>query len=321
MKRRAVILGYGYMGTIRRAVLDQRTDCEVVRVVDGEGADWRAAAADPAVDCVFVCLPNHLTCEAVCRALGAGKDVFAEKPPGISVAEVRRMMEAEAASGKALKFGFNHRYHPAVIAAERRVATGELGAILWLRGRYGKPMAPDFGKGWRADRSRAGAGILLDQGIHMLDLMRAFCGGFDEAHAFASASSSSGVEDDLIAILRNARGQLASLHSSHTEWQPLFSLEVGLSEGAVALRGLLSRTGRYGPERLIWRARTESAEHVETFTQDDSWRLELDEFFLAAQGAAPVRVGSTVEALELMLLVEAIYASAGVPGWSSSSSS
>jgi predicted dehydrogenase len=143
--------------------------------------------------------------------------------------------------------------------------------------------------------------------------MRAFCGGFDEVKAFASAGFSAEVEDDLVAILRNRAGQLASLCSSHTQWQPAFSLDLGLSGGAVSVRGLLSQSGRYGPERLIWRTRDDALEHVEVFETDNSWALEIDEFFAAARGVAPVRVGSTTEALELMTLVEAIYASAEWP--------
>ena len=312
MKRRAGILGYGYMGKIRHAAIQQRSDCEVVRIAHDEHESWREVVDDPAVDCVFVCLPNHLTCDAVCRALGAQKDVFAEKPPGIAVAEVRRMMAAEAESRRTLKFGFNHRYHSSVLAADRRIRSGDLGDLLWLRGRYGKPMEADFPSQWRADRRQAGGGILIDQGIHMLDLMRNWCGGFEQVEAMSTAAFSEQVEDDLIAILKNDAGQLASLHSSHTQWAPIFSLELGFSAGLIALRGLPSQSRRYEPEQLVWRSRTDPQEHLETFNDGESWQLELDEFFAAASGASPVRVGSTAEALGLMTLVESIYASAGL---------
>ena len=313
MTWRVGILGHGYMGSIRQAVLQQRTDCEVAAIFDGVGSGWHDVVDDPALDCIFVCLPSHLTCEAVCRSLSTGKHVFAEKPPGLSAAEVRRMMAAESASKKKLKFGFNHRYHPAIRAAKRRIDTGGLGALRWLRGRYGKPIAADFDNSWRADRARAGGGIFLDQGIHMLDLMRMFSGGFNEVKALASASVSEEVEDEMLVILQSEGGALASLHSSHTQWQPIFSLELGLSAGAVTLEGLLSRTGRYGPERMTWRTREDPELHLETFAVDDSWELEIDELFDSAESGAPIQVGSSGEALELMTLVEAIYASAGWP--------
>jgi predicted dehydrogenase len=313
VRRRAGILGYGYMGAIRHAALEERADCDVARIFSGEDDGWTEVVDDVALDCVFVCLPSHLTCEAVCRALAAGKDVFAEKPPGLSVDEVRRMMVAQAQSQRTLKFGFNHRYHPAVLAAERALAVGDLGELRWLRGRYGKPREPSFADTWRADPARAGGGILMDQGIHMLDLMCAFGGDFGEVKAFMGATSPGEVEDDVVAVLRTDRGVVATMHSSHTQSPPLFSLELGLEAGSIVLSGLLSRTGRYGPETLTVVRRGEPAAQVEAFTDDKSWRLELDEFFDCAARGAPIRVGSTAEALRVMTLVEAIYASAGRP--------
>src|SRR5690606_16007719 len=134
--------------------------------------------------------------------------------------------------------------------AERRIAEGDLGALVWARGRYGKPMDEGFASSWRAERARAGGGIFLDQGIHMLDLVRSFSGPIAEVKAFASASASAEVEDDLVAILRSEAGALGVLHSSHTQRPPLFSLELGFAEGTLSIEGLLSKSGRYGPERL-----------------------------------------------------------------------
>ena len=62
-----------------------------------------------------------------------------------------------------LKFGFNHRYHDAVIEAKSIVEGGRFGKILWLRGVYGKCGSADFEKQWRSNRDISGAGILLDQ--------------------------------------------------------------------------------------------------------------------------------------------------------------
>ena len=55
----------------------------------------------------------------------------------------------------------------------------KLGKILWMRGVYGKAGSIDFNKNWRNYKKYSGGGILLDQGIHMLDLINYFSGGFD----------------------------------------------------------------------------------------------------------------------------------------------
>lgn len=67
-------------------------------------------------------------------------------------------------------YGFNHRHLDSIKKMKQVVDGGELGKILWMRGRYGKEVDEDYFTGWRADPKLAGEGIMLDQGIHMLDL-------------------------------------------------------------------------------------------------------------------------------------------------------
>ena len=79
-----------------------------------------------------------------------------------------------------LKYGFNHRYHDSIILAKEKIKSGDYGDIINLNGIYGKSRIVNFDGGWRSNKEIAGGGILLNQGIHMLDLIR-FCEGeFDE---------------------------------------------------------------------------------------------------------------------------------------------
>ena len=84
----------------------------------------------------------------------------------------------------------------------------------------------NFYSNWRASSKKAGGGILLDQGIHMLDLLLYFAEDFEEAKAYASNLYWKGdIEDNVFALFRNNKGQVASLHSTMTQWRHLFSLE------------------------------------------------------------------------------------------------
>ena len=66
-------------------------------------------------------------------------NVFCEKPPGRGKKDVEIMLNAEKINGCVkLKFGFNHRYHQAVLDAKSIIEQGRLGKILWMRGVYGK---------------------------------------------------------------------------------------------------------------------------------------------------------------------------------------
>jgi predicted dehydrogenase len=311
------ILGFGYMGEIRFGELRARSDCEVARVFHTDdsaplrSARWQDIVDDPAIDAVFVCLPNHLTCEATIGALSAGKHVFAEKPPGISVREVRAMIAAERASRRTLQFGFDLRQHGAIRRARSLVTDGELGAPRWLRGAYGKPRDHALATSWRSDRARAGGGILLDQGIHLLDVFVMLAGPFDDVHAVA-APAPPALEDDVMVILRTADGRLASLHSSHTQSPPLFAFDVGLERGAIHVEGLVTKTGRYGSETITWGSLDAPREHRETFATQEAWSREIDAFLAAARAGSRPTTGSTDDALEIMMLVERIHAAAGL---------
>jgi|TARA_B100001123_G_C14738147_1_gene799817 predicted dehydrogenase len=85
-----------------------------------------------------------------------------------------------------LKYGFNHRCHDSIVEAIKMIRDGSLGKILNMRGVYGKSSIINFTSEWRTERKFAGGGILLDRGIHMVDLMRLFSGEFSEVLSFIS---------------------------------------------------------------------------------------------------------------------------------------
>ena len=256
---RAGIIGYGYMGQIRRRNIADRPDLQFAAVCDpGRPAEvaslgvqvfdtWEALVESD-LDVVFVCTPNYLIPEITIHALYRQRHVFCEKPPGRSLADIQRIRAAEHANPRTtVLFGFNHRHHPGITDAKALIDSGALGEIFTLRGTYGKDGGYDYHKSWRNDPAVGGGGILLDQGIHMLDLFRLFVGDFEEVVGMRSiASFNIPVEDNAMLLLRTARGQLAELHSSATSWKHTFRLEIGCENGYIAVSGLLSKTGSYG---------------------------------------------------------------------------
>jgi len=323
------IIGYGKMGRLRHEVLRDMGLHRVVHVCDpvkvaGDfrySTDPRKVWSNPEVDAVFVCTPNCFIKDCVVQALDAGKHVFAEKPPGTSSQDVRDMMEAENRNpGMRLMFGFNHRYHGSILEARRRIHSGEFGRILWMRGRYGKSVDETFFDTWRASREQAGGGILMDQGIHMLDLLMWFAGGFDEVKSFCSSLFwNLDVEDNVFALLKNNTNHIvASLHSTMTQWRHLFSLEIFLERGYMVINGLITSSMTYtttwGKEVLTIagnRTPPPQARHAReerlVFDEDESWSAELKDFFETVETGGPVPNGSTRDSLALMETIERIY--------------
>lgn len=322
------IVGLGKMGRIRAAELakDPR-----VRMTIGADPDPNQFGAFPGVHCtqdyreviysdvdiVFVCTPNRFTANVVIDALDAGKHVFAEKPPGRSVEDIEAVVEAEKRNpGLKLKFGFNHRYHAGIQEAKRIVDSGRLGRILWLRGIYGKAGGPEFKGTWRSRRDVAGGGILLDQGIHMLDLFRFFSGDFDEVKSMVTTAFwDVDVEDNAFALLRDSSGRVAMIHSSATQWKHRFNFEIFMSEGYVSVNGILSSTRSYGDETITVARNSfdpgaplgKPREEIIYFDKDPSWELEVTEFINCVVRDEQVLHGNSADALAAMKLVYAIY--------------
>ncbi|HIA48078.1 MAG TPA: Gfo/Idh/MocA family oxidoreductase [Candidatus Hydrogenedentes bacterium] len=269
------------------------------------------------VDCILVATPNRFTPDMIIASLDAGKHVFSEKPPGRTVEDIENIIEAEKRNpGLALKFGFNHRYHAGIQEAKRIIDNGRLGKILWMRGIYGKAGGEGFEGTWRSDKTMGGSGILLDQGIHMLDLFRYFSGDFTEIKSMVTTAYwDIPMEDNAFALLRDDKGVIAMLHSSSTQWKHKFSLEIYCSDGLLSVNGILSSTRSYGDETISVARRqfddgfNTGKPHEETiyFDTDPSWELEIENFVDCVLHDIPVTSGTSDDALKVMQMVFAIY--------------
>jgi predicted dehydrogenase len=225
----------------------------------------------------------------------------------MNAAEARPLVAAARRTGAKLKTGFNHRYHPALLEAHRRVVAGEIGRPLWVRCRYGHGGRRGYETEWRARPEESGGGELLDQGIHVFDLLRWFCGDFAEISAVLTTSYwRMAVEDNAFCTLVTSRGVVAQIHVSWTQWKNVFSFELAGDRGYLAVEGLGKS---YGPERLRIGHRPEESgppdERVMEFEEEDSsWEREWQEF-LAAIRERRSPAGDGRDGLEALRLVEA----------------
>lgn len=326
---RAGIVGYGYMGQIRKRNVYDHPDLELVAICDPARKeeiqklnvpifdDWKDLVASD-LDIVFVCTPNFLIPIIAANALYTGRHVFCEKPPGRNLADIQLICAAESANhnGK-LIFGFNHRHHPGITDAKAIIDSGALGHILTLRGVYGKGGGYDYHNSWRNDPNISGGGILLDQGLHMLDLFHFFVGEFSEVMGMrGTVHYDIPVEDNACVVLRTSKGQIAQLHSSATSWKHTFRLEIGCESGYIIISGLLSKTGSYGRETMIVGrapARGEKVavgnprEETTYYDHDPSWDIEVAHLVDCIRQNKPVEKGTSSDALRVMKIIDQVY--------------
>lgn len=325
MKFKVGIIGYGKMGQTRQKAIDELGSAKVIAIselnlnddIDIPNVSLDEIINNPSIDALIVCTPNFLNKELTIKGLNAGKHVFCEKPPAFTASDVEEIRRAENNSnGKKLMYGFNHRHHDSIIRMKQIVDSEEFGKIIWMRGRYGKSVTEDYFNQWRAKKELSGGGILIDQGIHMLDLFLYLGGSFDVVKAEISNQYwNSEVEDNAFVILKDSKsGIAASLHSTMSQWRHLFSLEVFMEKGYMVLNGLITSTMSYGEEVLSIAKNRSTApaatwkDEVKTqYLTNSSWRYEMEHFFNAIEKNSKIEIGNSSDALKLMQIIDEIY--------------
>ena len=242
------VIGWGFMGrthtlalkTIplyypgidfapRLAAVCSRDAAKAARARDEIGfdratGDWRELLADPAVEAVSICTPNDLHEEMAVAALRAGKHVYLDKPMAHTLQSAQAIGEAARASGTVFQLAHNHRFLPATLRMREMAENGEIGEVLSFSLRFLHSGSIDEKKpaGWKM---RAGGGVILDLGSHIIDL-GIWLMGMPEAVFCANRTlygsrpaPGGGVADDLtedhsLAIARLPGGALGTLEAS-----------------------------------------------------------------------------------------------------------
>jgi predicted dehydrogenase len=327
---RVGIAGYGVVGKTRHKSLELNTSYKVTAISESSVEarksipkgidvfhDYKSLIADAKIDIVFISLPNQFAAEASYLSLQKGLHVFCEKPPARTHAELLAVKEQSLKSPNLkLMYGFNHRFHLSVEEAKSIIDSNSLGRIINMKGVYGKSQMISFNQtDWRTSREAAGGGILLDQGIHMLDLIRYLSGeSFTQVFSFIdNAFWNFDVEDNAYVLMKSPKGVVAQLHSSATQWRHVFNLEITLEKGSLILEGLLTGSKSYGDEVLIVISsdplidKGTPRELTSKYNEDVSWDNEIKYFSNSLENNTSIERGNIDDALETMLLIETIY--------------
>ncbi|MBB5868328.1 putative dehydrogenase [Allocatelliglobosispora scoriae] len=277
--------------------------------------DWRDLVARPDLDAVLVTTPPDLHEEIAVAALTAGKHVLCEKPLASSAASAARMEAAAAAHGRVLHCGFNHRFHPAIRELGSIVHEGRYGRPLSAVGVYGYGYRAGYADEWRADPAVVSGGQLMEQGIHLVDLIDSLLFPIADvvAHTQETFGMAAGLEDDAHVMLRSATGQLAFVRSSLSLWRNRFTFDVTLERATVRVDGL---GASYGEQTLIVDERGTGpfTSSVISFRGgDQSWGAEWRYFhdLVAANPAGPPDPAGR----QALAVVEAAYESTRTGRW------
>lgn len=324
------IIGFGVVGKKRYTSILENTSYTVTAISENNSLarndipetieifeDYQLLIDSAEIDIVFISLPNKFAADATTLSLQKGLHVFCEKPPAKTLDELNKVKAvSDLFPNLKLMYGFNHRFHSSVEEAKTIIENNTLGNLINMRGVYGKSQMINFNQDdWRTRREDSGGGILLDQGIHMLDLMRYLSGeNFNQIHSFIdNAFWNFDVEDNAYVLMKSSRGIVAQLHSSATQWRHLFNLEITMEKGSIVLGGILTGSKSYGEETLTMitadpeNDRGAPRESTSKFNKDVSWDNEIKYFADSLLNNIAIKRGSIDDAIETMKLIEAIY--------------
>ena len=197
--------------------------------------------ADPAVAAVCICTPSGQHAQQAIAAASSGKHVLVEKPMALSLADADAMIAACRANGVQLGVCLQRRAEPLFRRVHDAVHGGDLGEIT-----LGVVTMPYFRDepyyaqaDWRGTWEMDGGGVLMNQGIHIIDLLLWFLGDPVDVHAFAdSRHRSVEIEDTAGAVLRFANGAVATITAT-VATDPGFPhrLEVYGTNGGIQIEG------------------------------------------------------------------------------------
>jgi predicted dehydrogenase len=271
-------------------------------------ASYEELLADPAVDAVYIPLPNHLHAEWTIAAARAGKHVLCEKPLALSAAEAETMIEACRAAGVVLMEAFMYRHHPSWLAARELVASGRIGRLMAVQSWFS--FYNDDPTNIRNVRAYGG-GALYDIGCYAVNLSRMlFDGEPDNVQASLVRDQVSEVDIVVSAILQFGDGIASFTCSTRTE-----------TDQRVDIYGTTGRISFWIPFNippdlptrvsLVAGGDPPVAPAVETFEfpPADPYALEADLFAAAVLDGAPLPVAIDDPVANLRIM-EAIVAAA-----------
>lgn len=133
--------------------------------------DFRKVLEDDEVTAVSICTPNDTHAPVAIECLNAGKHVLCEKPAAINMEQVNEMKAAADRNNRILHIGVVNRYNTAVNKVKQMIEKGELGDVYHVYCSFRAHRSiPGLG-GPFTTKSKAGGGVLIDWGVHFLDLI------------------------------------------------------------------------------------------------------------------------------------------------------
>ncbi len=272
--------------------------------IPGMHRSYAALLDDPAIEAVYIALPNSLHAEWTIKALQAGKHVLCEKPLAANTREAEQMARAAADAGRVLVEAFHYRYHPVAARLKAILRSGEIGRIKRIETEFSVPLLQPRRIQFRYE---LGGGATMDVGCYAVNLLRFLAGAEPHvAHAQARLIRPQ-VDRFMTASFRFDDGRTGRMTCA------LLSARL-LRAGATVhgtsgeLRGTFPFQPHYFHRITV---RNGEATRHEQLEGETTYFYQLQAFARAARGGAPAQTDA-IDAIANMRVIDAIYHAAGL---------
>lgn len=249
--------------------------------------------AEANLDALFVLTPKDIHTDFVALGLESGLDVFCEKPLTTSLTDSRKLVDLSEQTGKLLMVGFNRRYAEVYERARAQFAEKRPQFVVVQKNRPGSE--------YRAT---------LENAIHMIDLLRWFCGEAEEITAHAIAPDPY-AEDGAMALIRFDSGSIGTLVAARSsgEWDERLDAYGDLTSVRVVAPDSIA-TSKDGQTCFVeMRPRASGWAEVNTTM---GFGPEVSHFLECVRERKQPRTNG-LEALRTQQLVDEILEAAGLP--------
>ncbi|MEU1819749.1 Gfo/Idh/MocA family oxidoreductase [Streptomyces roseifaciens] len=239
--------------------------------------DYASLLADPAVDAVYIALPNTDHVEWTVRALEAGKHVLVEKPMAMDEKGCARIEAAAEASSRTVMEAFMYRFHPQQARAAELLASGAVGELRVVRASFA--FAIETGSGNIRLDPALGGGATWDVGCYAIDVPLFFFGQAPE-HVSARFSRRPGLDVDTsaVATMDFGRGRSAVVDYS-IDYGPRAWYELQGTHGTITVRNAWAMSGEDGVITVL----TADGVREETVPAANHYQLQVAHFAQAVR--------------------------------------
>lgn len=320
-----LIIGFGLIGKerfeslisiksddkeFRCDIFDPNLDSEILKKLNNQ-SEKRVSykvnfeeCKNKSYDLVCICTPHNIAPYYAKFFLGKDINILIEKPLGRNMTELNSIKECQKNSD--IHVGFNYPYFECIQELKNDLRNKKFGELISMDLRIGHGNHPDAKSSWKLSNDLCGGGVLLDPGIHIIDLLLNF---FDDDIEIISAASwngfwNTGIEEEVKVILK-IKKTLVTFDLSSLKWRSKFEIDIN---GVNAYGKICGRGRSYGKqiytfgERWSWKNGKSQAENEITKLESNCAQSFKDELQDILNG----RKSNLEKSIQGMLIYEEI---------------